>query len=303
MDSAKRNKIATILPWALLFAFLAVFTVIGLIKGPGLSPVETRLRKLEILAKLRIQMLEAIEAEKNAVLAITDEASEKYAAGARQAASGVENSRKEIESIINQDKDPKEMDLINEFNACWLQFTEMDRTILELATQNTNLKAQKISATQCAREMDLFEASLNRLIQRNTKGGQSNEVAVNSYKALAAALEIFVLHKPHIEEAENQKMDEIEQRMKSYEESARKALETLRRLPDLRGKDDLKNAESAFDRFMNLTGEVIKLSRMNTNVKSVELSLGKERLISSKCQEILATLQKTIQDQGSKATR
>jgi len=60
--------------------------------------------------------------------------------------------------------------------------------------------------------------------------------------------------------------------MKSYEESARKALETLRRLPDLRGKEDLKNAVSAFERFMSLTGEVIRLSRMNTNVKSVELS-------------------------------
>jgi hypothetical protein len=205
--------------------------------------------------------------------------------------------------MIYQGKDPRETDLINEFDDCWRQFTELDRTILDLATQNTNLKAQKISATQCAQEMDLFEASLKRLIQRNTKGGQSNEIAVNSYEALTATLEIFVLHKPHIEEADNQEMDKIERRMKSYEESARKALETLRRLPDLRGKEDLKNAESAFERFMSLTGEVIRLSRMNTNVKSVELSLGKERLISSKCQEILATLQKTIQDQGSKATR
>ena len=33
------------------------------------------------------------------------------------------------------------------------------------------------------------------------------------------------------------------------------------------------------------------------------LAVWKERLIFSKCQEILATLQKTIQDQGSKATR
>jgi len=61
---------------------------------------------------------------------------------ARQAAGGVENSRKEIESIIHQDKDPRELDLINEFNACWLEFNDLEGRILELATQNTNLKAK-----------------------------------------------------------------------------------------------------------------------------------------------------------------
>jgi hypothetical protein len=303
MEPERRKKLSVFLPWALVFAFLAIFTVIGLFKGQGSSPLETRYRKLQILSTMRIQLLEAIEAEKNAVLAVTDKASEEFAVRARQADDRVENSRKEIESIIYQGKDPGETDLINEFNACWRQFTELDRTILDLATQNTNLKAQRISATQCAHEIDLFEASLNRLIQINTKDGQSNEVVVNSYKALTTALEIFVLHKPHIEEADDQRMDKIEQRMKSYEESARKALETLRRIPDLRSKEDLKNAESAFERFMSLTTEVIRLSRMNTNIKSVELSLGKERLISSKCQEILATLQKKIQTQGSKATK
>ncbi len=303
MDPERRKKLSVFLPWALLFAFLAVITVIGLFKGQGSSPLETRLRKLEILATMRIQLLEAVEAEKNAVLAITDEASEAFAARARQANGRVENSRKEIESIIYQDKDTTEMDLINEFNACWLQFTELDRRILELATQNTNLKAQNISATQCAQEMDLFEASLNRLIQRNTNDAQSNEVVVSSYKALTATLDIFVLHKPHIEEADDQRMDKIEGRMKSYEESARKALETLRRIANLRGKEDLKNAESAFERFMSLTGEVIRLSRMNTNIKSAELSLGKKRLISSQCQEILAALQETVQAQRFKATR
>jgi hypothetical protein len=303
MKPERRKKLFAFLPWALLFAVLAIFTLFGLINRQGSPPLETRLKKVGLLATMRIQLLEAIEAEKNAVLAITDEASEEFAARARQAAGGVENSRKEIESIIYQDKNPRETDLINEFNACWLQFTDLDGRILELATQNTNLKAQKISATQCAQEMDRFEASLNRLIQRNPNASRCNEVVLNSYKALTATLNIFALHKPHIEEAEDQEMDKIERRIKSYEESARKALGTLRFIPDLRGNEDLKNAESAYERFMSLTGEVLRLSRMNTNIKSAELSLGKKRLVSSQCQEILATLQETIQAQRFKATR
>ncbi len=303
MEPERRKKLPVFLPWVLLFVFLVAATLYGLMNQPGPSPLERSVRKVELLATIRIHLLEAIEAEKNAVLAVTDEESKEFAARARQAAGGVEKSRKEIESIIYQDKDPRETDLINEFSACWLQFNDLEGRILELATQNTNLKAQKISATQCAQEMDLFEASLNRLIQRNTNHGQCNEVVVQSYKALTAGLKIFVLHKPHIEEADDQRMDKIERSMQSYENSARKALETLRRIPTLIGKEDLKNAESAYDRFMSLTGEVLRLSRMNTNIKSAELSFGKKRLISSRCQEILATLQETVQAQRFKATK
>jgi hypothetical protein len=98
-------------------------------------------------------------------------------------------------------------------------------------------------------------------------------------------------------------MDKIEQSIKSYDQSARKALGSLRSMANLSDSEDLKNAETAYNRFMNLTGEVLRLSRMNTNIKSAELSLGRIRLISSQCQEILGTLQETVQIQRFKATR
>ncbi len=303
MEPKRRKDFFLYLPWALLFIVLAVLTIIGIMKGQGSSPLEMRIKKLELVSKMRIQLLQAVEAEKNAVLAITDEASEEFAVRARQAEGSLEKSRKEIGSIIYKDKDPRELDLINEFNACWLEFTDLEKKILEFATQSTNLKAQKISSIQCAREMDLLEASLNRLISKNTNDGQCNEVVVKSYKALTASLKLFALHNPHIQEADDLKMDKIERTMKSYEESARKAIETLHRIPNLHGSEDLKNAKEAFERFMSLTGQVIRLSRMNTNIKSAELSLGKKRLISSRCQEILATLQETVQGRGFTGTK
>ena len=124
-----------------------------------------------------------------------------------------------------------------------------------------------------------------------------------SYEALTAALKIFALHKPHIEEADDQAMDKIEQSIKSYDTSARKALGVVRGIGDPNASEDLNNAEAAYERFMKLTDEVLRLSRMNTNIKSAELSLGKSGLISSQCRELLATLQETVQVQRSKATR
>jgi hypothetical protein len=298
-ESTKNSYV--FLPWVLTFALLVAFTLFGYYRG-GYNPFEAEFIKADLISTMRIHLLEAIEAEKSAVMAITDETSENFAIRARQGADGVESGRKEIESIIQQEKRPREIEILNEFNMCWSQFRKLDETILALATQNTNLKAQKISATQGAQEMERFEQSLNRIIQRNMNNSQCNRTVMLSYEALTAGLKVFALHKPHIEEADDQEMDKIEQSIESYDKSARKALEALRNT-DLNDNEDMKNAETAYEQFMSLTNEVLKLSRMNTNIKSAELSLGRKRLISSQCQEILATLQEAVQAPRSKATR
>jgi len=177
------------LPWILTFVLLGALTVFGYYRG-SYNPFETELMKVDLLSTMRIYLLEASEAEKNAVMAITDEASESFALQARKAADDVENSRKELESIIQQEKRPRETEKLNDFNICWSQFRKLDETILDLATQNTNLKAQKISATQGAQEMEHFEQSLNRIIHRNTNN-LCNDAVMLSYEALTAGLKIL----------------------------------------------------------------------------------------------------------------
>ena len=303
MEEKTKTRLSILLPWVLTLVTLGAFTLYSYNDKGGTNPFESNVRKVDLLSTMRIHLLRAIEAEKNAVLAITDAASQDYASQARQSADVVESNRKDIETIIYQEKLQPETEMINEFNSCWTQFRKIDETILYLATQNTNLKAQKISATQCAQEMERIEESLNRVIHRNMNNRQSNKAVMLAYEALTASLKIYALHKPHIEEADDQAMDKIEQSIKSYDESARKALKSLHGIADLSNNTDLKNAETAYLQFMNLTSEVLRLSRMNTNIKSAELSLGKKKLISLQCQEILASLQEVAQAQRFNATR
>lgn len=81
--------------------------------------------------------------------------------------------------------------------------------------------------------------------------------------------------------------------------AAKNALNRISSLAQLKDNPDLKTAQAAYDKFMDLTGEVLRLSRMNTNIKSAGLSLGKKRLVSAQCQEILTALHKTVQVQGN----
>jgi len=56
---------------------LCSVTVVGISYKDKITPLEGELKKIQIVSSLRIHLLEAIEAEKNAVLAITDEASKR----------------------------------------------------------------------------------------------------------------------------------------------------------------------------------------------------------------------------------
>jgi hypothetical protein len=302
-ETTKEKKPSVFLPWAVTLAVLATASfLLYNYYGGFINPFEAQIKKTNLISAMRIHLLEATEAEKNAVLATTDEESKAFAAQARQAGSHVENSRQQLESLFRQEKRPGEMETLNKFNVCWKEYQKLDETVLGLAVQNTNLKAQRLSSIQCAEEMERFEASLDRLVRRNRMGDRYNKAAVLSYEALTASLKIFALHKPHIEEADDQAMDQIEQRINTYDDSARKALEALQAIAG-RSDEDLKAAETAYRRFMDLMREVLKLSRMNTNIKSAALSMGIKRLVAAQCQDILVSLEKKVQMQQAIPTR
>lgn len=259
-------------------------------------------RMCELVATMRGGLLEAIEDEKSAVLALTDEAAQGFADRVRQTSAGLEKYREEMEAIVRREAAPRITELMKEFNACWPQFRKLDEVILELATQNTNCNAQRLSASQCAPEVERFEEILNGFMARRVRDGQCDEVVRLSYEGITAGLKILALHKPHIEAASDREMDALEGEIRADNAAARTALAALLALPGLGNDASLQEAETAYGRFMRLTAEVLRLSRLNTNIKSVELSLGKKRLISAQCQNTLAALQESVQSLQFKAT-
>ena len=102
-------------------------------------------QKLETLSALRINFLKSIEAEKLAVMAETDEASLAFADESKRAAEAVEADLKELTRLIGMHPAADESKLLQEFEAAWEQVRKIDRVILDLAVQNTNLKAFRLS--------------------------------------------------------------------------------------------------------------------------------------------------------------
>ena len=178
------------------------------------------------------------------------------------------------------------------------------RELLSLAVENTNIKAANLSYTAAAQAIANFERLLSELMGIPTSDGERAQMAKLAYQAVTAASMIYSLEAPHINEAQDKKMDELENLMGMNETKVRNALRNLSRLTNQHGKIILNEALLAFSKFMEVHKEVVRLSRMNTNIKSLQLSLCRKRKVATQCEGILNSLQDTVQNGRSfKATR
>ncbi len=285
---------------------LLLFLVIAKYQTPSVHLEDTFrniLEKNEILSQIRTHFLQSVEMEKNAVMAQTDEESQKFADESFASSAVVEKNLKQLQSLIDAAPLQDEKKIVVEFATCWTELRRLDQTILELAVQNTNLKAASLSRGKGAEVMQRFEDALEDVMRSYLGDPNESRVTRLSYHAITAGLKIYNLHSPHIAEASDEKMDQIEAQMNTEKNEVLKSLDELSEIVGKENMDALPKAKAAFSEFIEVTAKVIILSRQNSNVKSLDLSLGRKRKVSAQCDEILANLQEIAHNRTFKATR
>ena len=90
----------------------------------------------------------------------------------------------------------------------------------------------------------------------------------------------------------------IEGRMSAAAGSARRALESLRALAPPAAQPHLAAATGALDRFMTVNAQIVALSRRNTNVRSLALSLDQKRRLVDPCEQTLRSLRDSLARHG-----
>lgn len=129
------------------------------------------------------------------------------------------------------------------------------------------------------------------------------EIARSAYRAMTAALKVHTLHGKHIAEARDEEMDRIEVEMKALDSQVGSALAALSTQTGDAAKASVDEARSAYADFQKVNAEVLGLSRRNSNVRSLALSLGQKRKVTAECQVRLSALQDSFKRQLTNATR
>jgi hypothetical protein len=263
----------------------------------GQSPTDQlafKAKRVDLVERMRLALASASEAEKSAVMAITDEDSQKYADQARAATAEVNQGSKELGDLLQAGGTANEKELLAQFSKVFAEFQRIDSDLLVLAVKNTNLKAYGLAFGPAAAALQEMDTALSHVVAKSATAPEARNIALLAFGAQTAALRIEALLAPHIAEESDQKMDELEARMTREDRTVRKNLDELARLPMFSGDADLETARSSYANFSKIRTQILTLSRENTNVRSLAISLNQKRKVMLVCQDALAALQQAI---------
>jgi hypothetical protein len=288
-------------PTARLIALVAVGALAA--AGCGANGSLDQLSEARRLsADLLVQFTKAADAGNRAVMADTDEGSIAFAREAEQAQLAVQRDADRLKPILQSLRYTEETRLLDEFGSRFAEYRELDRTILGLAVENTNLKAQRLSFGPGQEAADSFRDSVEAVAPSDAA---TNTWRVKALAASAVAMvrEIQVLQAAHIADADDAAMSRLEKRIATLEAGARSALAALAPLVQPASRPRLGAATAALDRFMGVNTQIIALSRRNSNVRSLALSLNQKGKLAGACEDSLRALRRALQERGFTGTR
>lgn len=306
-DAPQRDRSLVISLTTLSLVLLALFGgfLLGRARtsrGPVL-PFAASLAKMRLVSEMQTQLLASADAEKGAVMADTDEQSRAFAAESMRAAAIVEDGRNELVKLIATDVRVDELEAFREFSDCWARYQAIAREVLELAVENSNLKAQRLSFAPAREALVRMRVALDELVAGTGGSAQAVATTKGAYQAMTAALEIHVLESRHIASPSDDEMDAIEAEMRTFDERVADGLRSLATLDVVGGAVAVEAARAAYADFRKVDTEVLALSRRNTNVRSLVMSLGQKRKVAAECQERLHALREASRLDDDKATR
>jgi len=249
-----------------------------------------------------LHFTQGADATNLAVMADTDAASTAFARDASQKMDLVQNDTKALRPILADLMFSNELHLLDQFDQHFATYRALDRTILNLSVENTNLKAQRLSIGPAQELVERFRGALEQ-VASGAPASDSWHIRALAATALAAVREIEVLEASHIVEAEDGAMTRLEKRMSSAENTARNALTALATLVPPAASPQVLAAQSALNKFLELHVQIIALSHRNSNVRSLALSLGELRMLHAQCENYLRGLAEAVDKRGFKATR
>jgi hypothetical protein len=273
-----------------MMAVLAVVWRFGQGDGPA-QALALKASRVDLVGQMQVALSSAAEAEKSAVLAATDQESQAFADRSRAATAAVEQRRLELARLLEAGGTEGERALLARFADDFTALRAVDEEVLRLAVKNTNLKAHALAFGPAAAALADLDAALERLAARRAGSPQAAEIRRVADGARLGALRVQALLAPHIAEERDEEMARLEAAMAGHLAQARQALEALSALA---GSAEVAPVAGAFARYLELEGQVLALSRENTNVRSLALSLGRKRAALVVCQDALAALQQAI---------
>jgi hypothetical protein len=235
------------------------------------------------------QLDRASEASQRAVLVPSSEAASAAAGESERARRRLESDLDQIESALSELNLAEELALLRKVRDAFGAYQALDLSILALSRHKSNRQASELAFGQAAEAATAFRQALLQL-SAAAKGKTAPAVQLQCAYAALGVREIQLLEPPHIAEAEEAGMARFEQQMEQALSDTQKALAALGASVSADGRPLLDAASAALTQFLELHAQLLKLSRHNSDVQALTLSLEQKQNVLAACHSALTAL-------------
>ena len=243
----------------------------------------------------------SLEAGNRAVMAADDKTAAEAANESRDAAAAIERQLPELQQVLEALTYQIELKRLDGFKPRFEEYRRLNEDVLSLVLENTNVKAQRLWFGPSSEAAEAFHRAIEAVAAGASDSG-SCAAREQAARGWASLLEIRALYPRHIVEADDAEMTNLEAQMTAAAARSRAALDTIAKYVP-QGSGPLADAGAALDRFMSIHAQILDLSRRNSNVRALALSLGRKRSAAAGAEAELSALQEALQSHAFNATR
>jgi methyl-accepting chemotaxis protein len=244
---------------------------------------EVTLRDDELCTDMRVQLLVAVRAQKNSVISTDDAESRRFADTARAASQELERLRQELVSRRGADPSMVIRGELENFNRNWLDYQAIEKTILDLAVQNTNTKALKLGFGTGLDQALAYDAALDSLLKQFDKrqsdaktDSQAAARFANQVKLVESIRAEVLLFHIQIAAYANATAGELAQREEEVAKTQRTRdalVAELTQKLDERDRPLWDKAVTLREGYQKTIAEIRRLAKIDSNNRAAEMSL------------------------------
>jgi methyl-accepting chemotaxis protein len=265
-------------------------------RSQHLAAVTTRDR--ELCGDMRAQLLSVVRAQKNAVLAGSDEAARSFADLALKTSAEVERLRQEL--VARRGIEPAKRQPLDKITHSWEEYQKIQKTLLDLAVQNTNIKALKLCFGSGLDQLNTYATALDAIVRMIEKRITEPKIEPGAAaKLLRAAVLIetikieafrFHLALAAMVNASAAELVQLEAQVEAEQKVRDGLVSELTKAIDERDQPLLERALSVRVDYQKVVADIRRLSKIDSNRRAADMSINQAFASVDDCDKQLTTL-------------
>lgn len=267
---------------------VAAVTRLGALNSEVRRLVEVSAKSVQTAEEIRIDLLESLRYERNAVISSEDAEAKKFVDMARQANDQADRKRNALLKLL--DTRSEERTHLAEFTRSWEEFKKVQKEALRLAVMHSNAKAASLvsgrfleRATEVVVNLQAFLDPIDRELAATDPPKDTKRTGLQWKKArLVRSLlddlrEQTVQTSMHVLLTTDKEMNRIDGVLKDLQTKVHANLNELRGSADDRERLELDRIGRSVAEIETVVREVQNLSHENSSVRASEILLGASR--------------------------